>query len=89
MIKFEVGNEQNMFLWHDTWHSKGPLLLAYGPTILFGSGLSVDAKFNSVIQNGQWIWPVARTKNQMELQSLCGMLSFSDSGAGSLGFLLI
>lgn len=27
-IKFQVGNGHKIFIWHDCWHPKGPLLLA-------------------------------------------------------------
>lgn len=36
MIAFEIENGESIFIWHDYWHPKGPLLLAYGVDWLTG-----------------------------------------------------
>lgn len=75
VLKYEVGNGHKIFLWHGTWHPKGPLLPTYGPRILFGTclpmdaklGLPMDAKLDTVIHDIQWKWLAARTDEQLEL----------------------
>lgn len=62
VLFIQVGIGQKIFLWHDTWHPKGPLLMIYGPRILIGTGLTIDTKLHFVIHNSQGKWPGARTQ---------------------------
>ncbi|XP_028127266.1 uncharacterized protein LOC114323787 [Camellia sinensis] len=44
IIKFKLGNGENVFLWHDNWHPFGSLLLRYGPRILYDTNLPDNSK---------------------------------------------
>lgn len=52
MIAFEVGDGKYIFLWHNPWHPKGPLLRHYGMAILYGSGSLMNAKLSTMIHHG-------------------------------------
>ncbi|XP_028115346.1 uncharacterized protein LOC114313178 [Camellia sinensis] len=56
IIKFKLGNGENVFLWHDNWHPFGSLLLRYGPRILYDTNLPDNSKVSSIISNDSWNW---------------------------------
>ena len=72
LIKHKVGNGTNTFLWHDNWHSKGPLSSTYGARIIYDPGLPSIAKVNSIISENSWIWPFGNTIELMEIGNLLG-----------------
>jgi hypothetical protein len=37
--------------------------------IVYDSGIGIDAKLADVLQNGNWIWPPARSKALVNIQS--------------------
>lgn len=51
LMKFKVGNGQNILLWLDDWHLKGPLLSTYPTRLLFESGISITAKLSHIIND--------------------------------------
>ncbi|KAL0417229.1 UNVERIFIED_CONTAM: hypothetical protein Slati_3554800 [Sesamum latifolium] len=55
-IEFKIGNGDSLSLWHDPWHSLGPLIsrFSWGPSIL---QLPETSKLSSVIIEGDWHWP--------------------------------
>ncbi|KAL0385950.1 UNVERIFIED_CONTAM: hypothetical protein Sradi_2989300 [Sesamum radiatum] len=55
-IEFKIGNGDSLSLWHDPWHSLGPLIsrFPWGPSIL---QLPETSKLSSVIIEGEWHWP--------------------------------
>lgn len=63
LLLFAVGDGKRIFVWHDPWHPKGPLLKHFGPGVLYGSGSSINAKLSSMIHNGVWKWPAARSRS--------------------------
>ncbi|XP_028119112.1 uncharacterized protein LOC114316616 [Camellia sinensis] len=65
IIKFKLGNGENVFLWHDNWHPFGSLLLRYGPRILYDTNLPDNSKVSSIISNDSWNWPFP---NSWEIQ---------------------
>lgn len=76
MIKYTVGNEQEIFLWHDNQHPTGPLLHAYGPRIATTLGLNIDVKLSAVSDELEWHWPHARYEEFFEIQLLlCDVIS--------------
>lgn len=79
MLKFTVGNGQDIFLWHDPLHPGGPLLNYYGSEVLYGSGSSLNAKLSSMISNGHWNWPSARSNSHKDILSPLKMLSLLDA----------
>lgn len=74
MMKFLVGNGETIFIWHDPWHPRGPLLQYYGSAILYGSGASYNAKLPIMIQDNQWSWPTARSRCHIDMQSFLSSL---------------
>ncbi|KAL0411296.1 UNVERIFIED_CONTAM: hypothetical protein Slati_3719300 [Sesamum latifolium] len=56
-IQFCVGDGMRFFLWHDPWHTLGPLILRYprGPQL---TGTCSSATLSLVLDNGQWRWPL-------------------------------
>ncbi|KAK4381058.1 hypothetical protein Sango_3004500 [Sesamum angolense] len=56
-IQYSVGNGDSILLWHDLWHSLGPLISRFprGPQ-LTRTGL-LD-KLSVVIKDRQWNWPL-------------------------------
>lgn len=69
MLSFVVGDGKHIFLRHDPWHPRGPLLKCYGAAVLYGLGSSTNAKLSTMIQNGHWRWHVARSDCHKYLQS--------------------
>lgn len=70
MLKAIVGNGHEVFLWQDNWHSRGPLLIAYGQDVTFLSGLPLDTRLSSVIEDSCWHWPHTRSTSLLEIQQL-------------------
>ncbi|XP_028122802.1 uncharacterized protein LOC114319935 [Camellia sinensis] len=53
IIKFKLGNGENVFLWHDNWHPFGSLLLRYGSRILYDTNLPGNSKDLTQLYRGQ------------------------------------
>lgn len=68
MLKYKVENGKKNFIWYDNWHSKGPLVLAYNPRVIYDSGLPLHTKLSIVIRVVEWCWPPARSDQLLELQ---------------------
>jgi hypothetical protein len=69
-IRFQVRDMRSIFLWHDHWHPLGYLLHKFGFWVVYDSGLSMDVKLSSIILNGDWYWPEARSEALMDIQCL-------------------
>ncbi|KAL2228519.1 UNVERIFIED_CONTAM: putative mitochondrial protein [Sesamum indicum] len=59
MVELHIGDGRSFYLWKDPWHQLGPLLPRFprGPNLL---GLEDSTKLFSVIEGGQWHWPLIR-----------------------------
>ena len=68
LISYEVGDGNNIFLWHNKWHPNGVLLEEYGHRIIYDRS-TFNAKVSSVLRNKEWVWRPARSENLMEIQS--------------------
>jgi hypothetical protein len=68
-LRFKVGDGSKIFLWLDVWHPDGCLLDNYGHHAVYDAGSSVNAKLSTIIHNGDWYWPAARSDKIVELQS--------------------
>ncbi|XP_062166142.1 uncharacterized protein LOC133872568 [Alnus glutinosa] len=68
-LSFKVGDGQSIFLWLDNWHPNGYLLGKYGHRVVHDAGSTIGNKLSTVIRDGEWCWPPARSKNLVELQS--------------------
>ncbi|KAL0455384.1 UNVERIFIED_CONTAM: hypothetical protein Slati_0877600 [Sesamum latifolium] len=55
-IQYRMGDGKRLLLWHDQWHTLGPLILRYprGPQL---TGTSSSHTLHIVLANGQWRWP--------------------------------
>ena len=53
-IKYVVGNGKNVFLWHDNWHTLGPLKLRFGHRVIYDSASEDGAKVDSLINGAGW-----------------------------------
>jgi hypothetical protein len=62
-----VGDGSKFFLWLDVWHPNGCLLDNYGHRVVYYAGSSVNAKLSTIIRNGDWYWPGARSDKLVEL----------------------
>ncbi|XP_028073922.1 uncharacterized protein LOC114276328 [Camellia sinensis] len=58
LIKFKIGNGENVFLWFDNWHPLGSLWQRYGQRILYDTNLPDNSKVSSIIFDGSWKWPI-------------------------------
>ena len=76
LIYHKIGNGMNTFLWFDTWLPSGPIVSCYGNIIIYDSGLLREARVSTIIQNGNWAWPVANSPDLLILkQSIPAALS--------------
>jgi hypothetical protein len=68
-LSFKVGDGREIFLWFDSWHPAGYLLDRYGFRTVYDAGRDIGPKLSSIIRNGEWYWPSARSDNLVEIQS--------------------
>jgi hypothetical protein len=68
-ISFKVGEGHSIFLWLDCWHPAGRLLDTYGYRIVYDTGSNLDARVSSILIDGRWVWPPARSDLLVEIQS--------------------
>ncbi|XP_062162012.1 uncharacterized mitochondrial protein AtMg00310-like [Alnus glutinosa] len=68
-LKFKVGDGNRIFLWLDDWQLDGCLLDKYGYRVVYDAGSSIDAKLSTIICNGEWYWPYARSDRIDDIQS--------------------
>jgi len=78
LIRFQVGDGRNIFLWLDHWHPAGCLLGRFGYRAVYDSGMSINAKLSAIIHNGEWFWPAARSDDLVEIQ--CQLLDINLGG---------
>jgi hypothetical protein len=88
-IHFQVGDGSNIFLWHDHWHPTGYLLEKYGYCVVYDSGFSKEAKLSSILLNGDWFWPSARSDTLVEIQSKLPKITLGDFDRPLVGFLTL
>lgn len=68
-LSFKVGDGSKIFLWYDVWQPTGCLLDKYGFRIVYDAGCSIGPKLSSIIRDGEWYWPSARSHKLVEIQS--------------------
>jgi hypothetical protein len=76
ILKFEVGNGENIFLWFDFWHQDGILIEVFGHKAVYDAQCNLKAKLSYVILNGDWYGRPARSDALMEIQSRLHEVSF-------------
>jgi hypothetical protein len=67
-LTFRVADGSNIFLWFDSWHPAECLFDWYGYRIVYDAGSAIGPKLSSIIRNGEWYWPSARSDNLIEIQ---------------------
>jgi hypothetical protein len=58
-----------IFLWYDNWHPAGCLINVYGQRAVYDAGYGIGPKLDSIIKNGSWYWPSARSNAIVAVQS--------------------
>jgi hypothetical protein len=56
-------------LWYDVWHPDGYLFDEYGYQILYDADRSIGPWVSSIIREGEWFWPRARSNQLVQVQS--------------------
>jgi hypothetical protein len=69
-LSFKVGDGRKIFLWYDVWHPEGYLFDIYGYQMIYDAGSAIGPKVSSIIQEGAWYWPSARSDNLVHVQSI-------------------
>ncbi|GJS03467.1 RNA-directed DNA polymerase, eukaryota, reverse transcriptase zinc-binding domain protein [Tanacetum coccineum] len=54
-VKYKIGNEKSIFLWHDKWWDGGILNEVFPFETL--PNVESKVKISEMIQNGKWLWP--------------------------------
>jgi hypothetical protein len=67
-IRFKIGDGNRTYLWLDNWHPLGRLVDRFGFRIVYDSGSCLEAKVSSIIRNGDWFWPKARSDILVDIQ---------------------
>jgi len=68
-IRFSVGDGSRISLWFDCWHPNGRLIDRYGFRLVYDAGSCLEAWVSSIIRNGDWFWPNARSDILVDIQS--------------------
>lgn len=68
-IRFQAGDGCKIFLCLDHWHPAWCLLGKFRYRAVYDSSYHINSKLSSVIQNGDWYWPSARSDSIVEIQS--------------------
>jgi hypothetical protein len=76
IVKFEVGNGENIHLWLDSWHPSGILFEVFGYRAVYDAQSNLEPKLSSVIINGDWFWKPARSDALVEIQAMLPEISF-------------
>lgn len=51
LIKCQIGNGKNIFLWFNNWLPCWSIKNKYGPRVIFNAGLSKEAKLSGIIKD--------------------------------------
>ena len=72
LVKHNVGDGKNTYLWNDNWHPLGPLLERFGSKVLYDAALPNNALVADIIRDLNWNLPAANT---LELNSITAAMS--------------
>ncbi|GJV71895.1 RNA-directed DNA polymerase, eukaryota, reverse transcriptase zinc-binding domain protein [Tanacetum coccineum] len=56
-VGYKIGNREGCFVWHDRWHSNGPLFRLISNNIITHNGFDLNAKVDDLININGWKWP--------------------------------
>ncbi|XP_024171665.1 uncharacterized protein LOC112177615 [Rosa chinensis] len=83
LIKHNIGDGKSTYIWHDHWHSLGPLLHRLGPDAIINSGIPSNALVSSFVMGVSWCWPLRNSSVILEvvnnLEDLYPNSSYKDS----------
>jgi hypothetical protein len=68
LLSFKVGTGHNNSLRFDAWHPNGRLIDTYGFRVVYDSGLGLNACVSTVLHEGYWNWPPARSDDLVAIQ---------------------
>jgi hypothetical protein len=68
-LSFKVGDGSKIYLWFDLWHPDGYLVDRYGYEVIYDAGSKIGPRVSSIIREGDWYWPSARSKDLVKIQS--------------------
>ncbi|KAK4384170.1 hypothetical protein Sango_3085000 [Sesamum angolense] len=79
-IDLKIGDGESFSLWHDPWHSLGPLIQRFpcGPS---RTNIPAAATLSTVIVDGAWCWPLI---TDMECIEITHMLPTIHNGSDSI-----
>ena len=80
LIKYIVGDGQNISLWFDNWLPSGPTHESMGDRVIYDAGLPRNAKLASIINEHCWQWPIANSTDLLALKVETLSLFFIPSG---------
>lgn len=89
MALHKVGNGNNIHVWHDNWHPRGPFIIAYGENVTHLIGIPLDAKLSSVINGTIWRWPHARSNDMKIISHINDIVSKNEDDLGQVCFKLV
>ncbi|KAL0302727.1 UNVERIFIED_CONTAM: hypothetical protein Scaly_3023000 [Sesamum calycinum] len=72
-IHFRIGDGTSFLLWHDPWHTLGPLISQFprGPQM---TNIEPLDKLSVVIKDGQWNWPLITDIACLEITHMLPLL---------------
>jgi hypothetical protein len=68
-LSFKVGDGNKIFLWYDTWHPEGCLFDKFEYRVIYDAGRNIGPRVSSIIRDGEWFWPSARSDHLVLIQS--------------------
>jgi len=68
-LSFKVGDGSKKNLWHDSWHPEGCLFDKFGYRVIYDAGRNIRPRVSSIIRDGEWFWPNARSEHLVLIQS--------------------
>lgn len=67
------------YIWYDQWHPDGRLLDKYSYRAMYDARSNVGARVSSIIRDGDWFWPAARSNNIVQIQSRLPEVQISEA----------
>ena len=75
LIKYIVGDGQNISLWFDNWLPSGPIHESLGDRVIYDARFPRNPKLASIINEHCWQWPIANSTDLLAIKeetlSLC------------------
>jgi hypothetical protein len=72
------GTGQNILLWFDAWHPDGVLYEKYGHRVIYDAHNKLEARLDSVINDGHWNWRSAYSDQLINIQIKLSLVPLSE-----------